>query len=107
MARGTRAPSQSAYQGTLGRTQTQVVHVSGPKGDLVTATVYTTIDAVTDPELAERLHAGTLNSVPVPVVYHDPAAELMVLVLFEAHRHRELDERIRLLERLRADHAAI
>src|SRR5689334_19578805 len=122
MARGTaRAPSQNAYRGALGRTQTQVVHVAGPGGDLIPAQVYTTVDAVSDPELVDRLHsedpARALNAVrldggetvrvAVPVLYHDPAAELFVLVLSDAHRHRELDERIRVLERLRADEAPV
>ncbi len=123
MARGTaRAPSQNAYRGALGRTQTATVHVAGPRGDLVAAQVYTTVDAVSDPELVDRLHgedpARALNvirldgapepvRVAVPVLYHDPAAELLVLVLADAHRHRELDERIRVLERLRADEAPV
>jgi len=73
--------------------------------------VYTSIDAVTDPELVEQLYTddparalnvvrtdgGELVRVAVPVVYHDPAAEVLVLVLSDAHRHRELDERIKLL----------
>ena len=120
MARGhARAPSQNAYRGSIGRTQTQAVHVTGPKGDLIVATVHTAIDAVSDPELVERLYADddrALNAIlvdgaalrlAVPIVYHDPAAEVMVLVLGEAHRHRELDERIALLQRLRDDGAAL
>jgi hypothetical protein len=122
MARGiARAPSQSAYRGSIGRTQTATVHVTGSRGDLIAATVYTTIDAVSDPELVERLHsedpgralnvirtdAGDTIHIAVPVVYHDPAAEVMVLVLGEAHRHREIDERIRLYERLRDDDEVI
>ncbi|MBL0213005.1 MAG: hypothetical protein IPQ07_03915 [Myxococcales bacterium] len=122
MARGTsRAPSQNAYRGSIGRTQTTMVHVTGPRGDLIAAQVYTTIDAVSDPELVDRLHSEdpsrALNvvhaegnepvRVTVPVVYHDPAAELMVLVLADAYRHTELDERIRLLQRLKADEAPI
>jgi len=122
MVRGTaRAPSPNAYRGALGRTQTATVHVAGPGGELGPVQVYTTIDALTDPELVDRLHsddpARALNTVrieggepvrlAVPVLYHDPAAELLVLVLAEAHRHRELDERIRVLERLRADEAPV
>lgn len=98
-----------------------MVHVTGPRGDLIAAQVHTTIDAVGDPELVERLHAEDPNRalnvvraeggepvrVTVPVVYHDPAAELMVLVLADAHRHIELDERIRLLTKLKADEAPI
>jgi hypothetical protein len=122
MARGiARAPSQNAYRGPLGRTQTTTVHITGPRGDLVSAQVYSTIDAVSDPELVDRLHSEepgrALNvirldgaepvRVAIPVVYHDPAAELFVLILGDAHRHRELDERITLLEKLRRDEAAV
>lgn len=123
MVRGTtRAPSQNAYRGSLGRTQTRTVQVAGPRGDLIAAQVYTTIDAVSDPELVDRLHSEdpsrALNAVridglsepvrvAVPVLYHDPAAELLVLVLGEGHRHRELDERIEVYQRLRADEIAV
>ncbi len=122
MARGNaRAPSQHAYRGSIGRTQTKEVHVTGPKGELVVGTVYTTIDAVSDPDLVERLHADDLSRalnvvrpeggqpirLAIPVVYHDPAAEVLVLVLDEAHRHREIEERIALLERLRDDAAPV
>lgn len=122
MARGTaRTPSQHAYRGALGRTQTTTVHVTGPRGDLIAAQVYTTVDAASDPELVERLHtddpvmalnvvradSGESIRVAVPVVYHDPVAEVLVLVLSDSHRHRELDERIALLQRMRSDDAAI
>jgi hypothetical protein len=122
MARGTtRSPSQNAYRGSIGKTQTTTLHVTGSRGEMVSAQVYTTVDAVSDPELVERLHAddpnralnvvradgGEVIKVAVPVIYHDPAAELLVLVLADAHRHRELDERIRLLERMRDDDAPI
>lgn len=107
MARG-RAPSHNAYRGSIGRTQTATVHVTRENGDLAVETIYTTVDAVSDPELVERLHAQSLNAnLAVPLVYHDPAAELMVLVLGEAHRHREIEERINLLQRLRGDDSPI
>ncbi|HEX5061451.1 MAG TPA: hypothetical protein VFV99_18920 [Kofleriaceae bacterium] len=118
MARGpARTPSQTAYKGTLGKTQTKTVHLTNARGDLLSTTVHTSIDAVSDPELVERLYAGSLNTVrldgqnvhdvAMPIVYHDPAAEVLVLVLGEAHRHREIEERIRLLERLREDDALV
>lgn len=121
MARGVaRTPSQNAYRGALGRTQTKLVHVANGSGELVAVQVFTTIDAVSDPELADRLQsadpARALDvfrvgneaiRVTVPVLYHDPAAEVLVLVLGDADRHRELDERIKLLERLREDEAPI
>ncbi len=122
MARGTtRAPSHQAYRGSIGRTQTTLVHITAPRGDLVATQVYTAVDAVSDPELVERLHADDLDRalnvvriegsepmrIAVPIVYHDPAAELLILVLTDAHRHRELEERIALLERLSTDDAPI
>jgi hypothetical protein len=119
MARETpaRSRAQNAYRGAVGQTQTRTVHITNARGDLVAATVHTTIDAVSDPELVERLYAGSLNAVrldgasahevAMPVVYHDPAVELLVLVLCEAHRHREIEERIHLLKRLREDDAPI
>jgi hypothetical protein len=122
MARGNaRTPSVNAYRGRIGRTQTQTVHITGARGDLVATTVHTSVDAVSDPELAERLHSDdpgvALNTlrvdgsevvrVPVPVIYHDPAAELMILVLGDAHRHRELQERIAVLEALVTDESPV
>ncbi len=97
------------------------MHVAGPRGELVAAQIYTTLDAVADPELVDRLYSdepgralnvvrfdgGEPVRVAVPIIYHDPAAELLVLVLGDAHRHRELDERIAIYERLRADDAAV
>src|SRR5262245_2061406 len=118
MARGTaRSPSQSAYKGSVGQTQTKTVHITNARGDLIATTVHTTVDALSHPELVDRLYAGTLNTirldgqsahdVGVPIVYHDPAAEAFVLVLGDAHRHREIEERMSLLKRLREDEAPI
>jgi hypothetical protein len=116
-----RAPSQNAYRGSVGTTRTQAVHFTAASGDVLAATVHIGVDAVADPELAERLKdpdpARALNSVAcpdgshsvvqVPVVYHDPAAEVMVLVLGESDRHRELAERARLYTELAADMVAV
>src|SRR5262249_60400751 len=91
-------------------------HAIESRGAVVAVQVHTGIDVAADPVLAEQLRDDTLNVVQlgggemriaVPVVYHDPAARLMVLVLGDAHRHREIEERIRLLEELRDDSADI
>lgn len=103
------------YRGAIGRTRTATVHVADHGGALVAVQVYTTVDA-SDPQLVERLLGDALNVVQldgtpvriaVPVVYHDPEAGLLVLVLGDAHRHRELEERAAVLEQLRGDPAAI
>src|SRR4051812_26317907 len=118
MARGSRAPSHNAYRGSIGQTRKRVLHVTSPNGDLIATEAYTTIDAVTDPELVERLHGevgvnvvrfetGETRAIATPVLYHDPAAEVMVLVLDDSLRDRELDERIALLTAMRADPSPI
>lgn len=74
------------------------------------------VDAQADAVLARRLLDGdpTLNSgvcavtrqrtsIAVPVVYHDPVNRLLVLVLDEADRWRELRERARMYEQMAAD----
>ena len=106
-----------AYRGAIGRTQASTVHVTDARGALIAVQVYTSVDATSDPDLVDRLFGEALNVarldggepmiLAVPVLYHDPAAEVMVLVLGDAHRHRELEERIAVLEQLRGDAAAI
>ena len=99
---GARAPSQHAYRGVAGQTRHVTVHVTTDKGGLVPATIVETVDAVADPDLARRfleddnwngvtLADGKTLKLAVPAVYHDPAAELLILVLPEDQRHRELE----------------
>ncbi len=107
MARGQRTASQSAYRGAPGRTQTSTIHVAVATGDLVSTPITTSIDAVANPELVEALFDDSLNLIGTPVVYHDPSAEVFALVLTDAQRHTEIDERIALLKALKADSAAI
>jgi HEAT repeat protein len=117
MARG-RAPSQHAYRGRAGQTRHATVHVTTSKGELAVVTVTEAVDAVTDPDLARRvlddpnwnrvaLPDGTTVQLAVPTLYHDPAADVFALVLPDDQRHRELDERIRLLELMKADDSPV
>ncbi|MEZ4402104.1 MAG: hypothetical protein R3B06_18905 [Kofleriaceae bacterium] len=101
--RGERAPSHNAYRGAAGATRTRAVHVTLPSGAIISAQVYDVVDAVADPELADRLRTpdparplnrvtgpdGTSVVVTTPVVFHDPAAEVYVLVAADSDRHRE------------------
>ncbi len=102
------------YKGRLGQTSFEPVLWTDPAGNIVSVRVYTTVNATTDPVLADRLCAGTLNwvrwgrdeqlyPVRVPVIYHDEDRRLFVLVLPEDYRCRELEERANLLSRLAAD----
>ena len=117
-SRGTlRAATQNAYKGVAGSTRQAPVHVTLPSGEVASVPVYTAVDVVADPELGQRLlnddPARALNVVrtpeggslivTTPVVYHDPANELMVLVLAEQDRHRELLERAHLLTEMASD----
>ncbi|MCX5745643.1 MAG: hypothetical protein NT062_24470 [Proteobacteria bacterium] len=115
MARG-RAPSHHAYRGALGQTRRKLVHAATDAGDLIAVEIVTAVDALTDPDLADRLHEGALNVVrigsrnvtlAVSVLFHDPAAEIMVLVIPDAMRHRAFEERIAILEQLRSDDAVV
>lgn len=117
-SRGTlRAATQTAYKGVAGSTRQAPVHVTLPTGEVASVPVYTAVDVVADPELGQRLLSddparalnvvrtpdGASMIVSTPVVYHDPANELMVLVLPEHDRHRELLERAHLLTEMAAD----
>src|ERR1044071_2922964 len=104
------------YLGALGQTRTTTLHVSDAYGGLVLVEVYVGVNADVDPALAAQLRGDALNvawldgrelRIAVPVIYHDPSARLLVLVLSDAHRHRAIDERIRVLEQLRDDPADV
>ncbi|HVV82987.1 MAG TPA: hypothetical protein VHE35_07895, partial [Kofleriaceae bacterium] len=127
MARA-RAPSQNAYRGQVGATRTASIHVSvpvvrpdgQPDTAILAARVHVAVDVVADPELGDRLldddPERALNVVrdpdgraivlSVPVVYHDPAAAIFVLVAGAGDRHRELELRSKLLADLAADTGA-
>ena len=120
-----RAPSQHAYRGTVGATRTAILHVSrpiaspgGPPGsEIVPLAVHVAVDVVADPELGQRLLSddpelglnvvrdgdGQAIVLSVPVVYHDPAAEIFALVVGPSDRHRELELRSKLLAELATD----
>ena len=123
-----RAPSQHAYRGTVGATRTAFIHVTmpvlgaggQPDTEIVATRVYVSVDVVADPELGQRLladdpeHAlnairdgeGRAIALSVPVVYHDPAAEIFALVVGPGDRHRELELRGKLMTELAADPGA-
>src|SRR5262245_27410702 len=107
-----------ANQGGPGRTQKQAIHYACPCGALFPARVYVSINTEADPELLAGLLAGRLHrlrcpacgasaQVELPVVLHDPRAQLFALVLPEWARARELEERAALYTRVAEDAEAI
>jgi HEAT repeat protein len=101
------------YAGASTRTRKGQVVYSCPCGERYRADVWLAVDT-NDAAAVERLCAGVLNrvrctscgaqaEVQVPVAYHDLGAPRLILVLPEAMRHRELEERARLFHELAAD----
>ncbi|MBH23979.1 MAG: hypothetical protein CMH57_05920 [Myxococcales bacterium] len=101
------------YRGELGVTRYEKVVVTGASGQAFEAQVCTQVNVTSDPALRASLLDGSLNAVvdprsgdryvlAVPVLYHDEEARLFALVLPDALRHQELQQRAALLERLEA-----
>jgi hypothetical protein len=107
----------ASYQGAVGQTRRQPVHVTDHDGALITVEVVVAVNTRTDRELGEALRRGQLNTVTLadgrvlavttPVLYHDPDAGLLVLVLAATDRQRELEVRVAHLQALAADPAPI
>ena len=117
MRQTARTSSQHSYRGALARTRTTTLLVATAQG-MVPVTVYESIDAGADADIAARFLADSevFNTVMVgaevcalaqPVVYHDGAAQLLALVLPPSLRHREMAERVALLQRLAAKTTAL
>jgi hypothetical protein len=103
-----------AYEGASAATRIESRSYACSCGLRFGVNVYRAIDARADPEAAAALVAGRQNravcpacrgdrEVQVSVVYHDPRAERLVLVLPDGLRHRELEERGLLYRRLADD----
>lgn len=108
----------ATYKGRLAETTRTAVHVAGDSGSTFSATVYTAINTADAPELLAALREGTLHQVTdphsgkryelaQPVALHDPARPLYALYIPNALRHREIDEKHRLLVELQRDDAAL
>ena len=107
----------SAYQGRLGTTTRASVHVASDAGTTFTATVYSSINVADSADLLHELSSGALHRVAdpsssktyqlaQPVLLHDPSRRVFSLLLPDALRHRESEERRRVLADLDKDDAA-
>lgn len=87
---------EPVYEGRLGRTRREKVHVPTPSEGWKSLEVITGVNLATEPHLREKAFAGLLNEeqgVFVPFVLHDPAARKFCLVVTETDRHRAMRER--------------
>lgn len=119
MAENEPQKSGAEYQGLPGRTHQVVIHYTCYGCGLTFgAKAWRTVNVASDPELADLLSRGELNTLTcpgcnasclpnLPLVYHDPQARHFALLLPEAMRHLELDARRALLAELDADEAPI
>lgn len=102
-------PAEPPYEGVVGRTRLETVHVTIPGGYVRSVQVYTAVNVASDPELREPATSGALHrfeggeELAIPFVFHDPSARKFALVLPEALRHREFVERAELLRKLAED----
>ncbi len=87
---------EPVYEGRLGRTRREKVHVPTASDGWKSLEVMTGVNLATEPHLREKAFAGLLNEeqgVFVPFVLHDPAARKFCLVVTETDRHRAMRER--------------
>jgi hypothetical protein len=107
-----RPREEPAYAGALAATRRDVAFVSNPDGSSRKVELVVSVNAGTDPLLAEAARRGTLHHIEeldlaVPFAYHDPIAKRFALVIPAARAHEELHLRIELLRKLSEERAPI
>lgn len=100
-----RPREEPAYAGAFAATRRDVAFVSSPDGSSRKVELVVSVNAATDPVLAEAARNGTLHHVDsldlaVPFAYHDPVARKFVWVVPLVRAHEEIALRIELLRRL-------
>lgn len=104
-----RSEGEAPYQGKLGTSRLENVHVPLPDGRVRSIAVYVSVNVATDPQLAGAAAAGGLHrfeggeELALSYVYHDPTARKLCVVVPEVLRHLELKERAKLLTAIAAD----
>lgn len=101
--------AEAAYQGRVGATRLEPVHVLLDDGRVRTVTVHVGVNIGSDPHLREAALAGALHrfeggeELAVPYVLHDPTARRLALVVPASLRHRALEEHGKLIAAIAAD----
>lgn len=99
----------AAYQGRLGATRLEPVHVLLDDGRVRTVMVHVGVNVGSDPHLKEAALAGALHrfeggeELAVPFVLHDPVGKKLAVVVPESLRHRALEEHAKLLAAVAED----
>ena len=105
------AAAEAPYQGKLGTSRLESVHVPLPDGRIRSVAVYVAVNLASDPHLAGAATSGGLHrfeggeELAVPFIFHDPNARKLCVVVPEALRHQELKERAKLLTAIADDPA--
>src|SRR5438552_255137 len=95
--------SEAPYQGKIGASRLENVHVPLPDGRVRSVAVYLGVNVASDPQLSGAATSGGLHrfeggeELALPFVYHDPALRKLCVVVPESLRHLELKERAKLL----------
>src|SRR6187551_994354 len=90
------AAAEAPYQGKIGASRLENVHVPLPDGRIRSVAVYVAVNVATDAHLAGAATTGGLHrfeggeELALPFVYHDPSARKLCVVVPEALRHLEL-----------------
>lgn len=100
---------EAPYQGKIGASRLENVHVSLPDGRVRSVAVYLAVNVATDAQLNGAALAGGLHrfetgeELAIPFVYHDPTARKLCVVVPEPLRHLELKERAKLVTAIAND----
>ena len=103
--------AEAPYQGKLGASRLESVHVPLPDGRIRSVALYVAVNLASDPHLAGAATSGALHrfeggeELAVPFIFHDPNARKLCVVVPEALRHQELKERAKLLTAIADDPA--
>lgn len=104
-----RSQSEATYQGKLGATRLEPVHVTLDDGRIRTLSIHVGINVATDPHLREAALTGALHrfeggeELAVSYVFHDPAMHKLCVVVPTSLRHQAIDEHAKLVTALAAD----
>jgi hypothetical protein len=103
---------EAAYQGRLGATRLEPVHLALDDGRIRTLAVHVGVNVGSDPHLRDAALNGALHrfeggeELALTYVFHDPIAKKLCVVVPAVLRHQVLDEHAKLLDAIAKDRDA-